>query len=96
MFERLGRAVGRAPARWLAGWLVGVVLLCILCPDEQQLALREPRSLLPDDQPYNVALAFERQAFPQLASRTRTVLIFESDSGLTPEHDRFLRELSAR
>ncbi len=94
MFERLGRAVGAAPVRWVAGWVAASALLIILSPSARNLTEAEPRSLLPADQPYNRAIEFERRAFPDLAYRTRTVLVFERTPKLTSDDDRYLADLS--
>ncbi len=94
MFARLAITVSTHPVRWIAGWLIVAACLAYTTPSPEQLASIEPRSLLAADEPYNKSLALEREAFPDIASRTRTVIIFESDESLTPEHESFIANLS--
>ena len=94
MLARLAKSVAAHPVLWIVGWLVVAAACALTTPSPDELARIEPRSLLASDEPYNRSLALEREAFPDIASRTRTVVIFESDAKLTSEHEAFLRKLS--
>ena len=96
MLARLAKSVAAHPVLWIVGWLVVAAACALTTPSPDELARIEPRSLLASDEPYNRSLALEREAFPDIASRTRTVVIFESDAKLTSEHEAFLRKLSDR
>ncbi len=96
MFRWLGASVGRRPWPWVVGWATLAVLLGLVSPSRERLAAIEPASLMPPDQPHNVALDLEGRAFPELASRTRTVLVFERADGLTPGDQTYLAELTQR
>lgn len=99
MFDWLRASVWRHPWRWVAAWAALTVLLGIGGPSlERIVRLRriEPASLLPPDEPYNIAVDLERRAFPELASRTRTVLIFERDDGLDQADYDYLADLTRR
>lgn len=94
MFDRLGRSAWRHHRAWILIWVALAAALALASPSAERLAEVEPVSLMPDDEPYNRALAFEREAFPELAFRTRTVLIFERSSGLTDTDRAYLTGLS--
>ena len=72
------------------------VILAWVAPSEERIAAVEPQSLIPADQPYNVAVELARRAFPSLASRTRTVLVFERPGGLNESDHAYLGKLTAR
>ncbi|GJM26837.1 MAG: putative membrane protein [Phycisphaerae bacterium] len=94
MLARLGRSVADHPILWIVGWLLVAAGLAVTTPSPEELARIEPRSLLAADEPYNRSLDLERTAFPEIASRTRTVVIFESDAPLSSAHEAFIRNLS--
>ncbi len=94
MFERLGKSTGTKPVLWITGWILCLGLLVWCCPSADELASHEPKSVLPATEPFNTALEFERNAFPEMASRTRTVLIFEAKEGINEEQSEYLRNLS--
>lgn len=94
MWTTLGRVVAEHPWRVIAAWIVVITVLAVTAPSKRDVNRVEPRSLLPRDTPYNQSLELERRAFPQLASRTRTVLVFEADDRLAPEHVQYLTRLS--
>ncbi|MFQ5489726.1 MAG: MMPL family transporter [Phycisphaerae bacterium] len=96
MFEWLSASVARRAWAWLGGWLAVAVLLTWLSPSRARLEAVEPPSLIPADQPYNRSLELERRAFPELASRTHTVLVFERPAGLTAADHVYLGELTER
>ena len=99
MFDRLGASVWGHPWRWVTAWAALTVLLGVSGPSLERIVhLRriEPASLLPPDEPYNIAVDLERRAFPELASRTRTVLIFERDHGLHQADYEYLADLTRR
>ncbi len=94
MFARLAKSAATLPVLWIAGWFFVAGVLALTTPSPEELARIEPRSLLAADEPYNQSLTVERKAFPEIASRTRTVVIFESDQPLTAEHESFVANLS--
>ena len=94
MFERLGKSTGTRPVLWITAWILCLGLLVWSCPSADELASHEPKSLLPSNEPFNLALEFERTAFPEMASRTRTVLIFEAEDGINETQSDYLRNLS--
>lgn len=94
MFARLARVVADRPGVWVFGWVLVVGVLFVTSPSQEELSRHEPHSLLPPDQPYNRALEFEQKAFPELASQTRTVLIFVRQGGLTPADETALADLT--
>ncbi len=96
MLARLARSVAAHPIPWIVGWLIVAAGLALTTPSPEELARIEPRSLLAADEPYNQSLALEREAFPEIASRTRTVVIFECDMALSAEHEAFIRDLSTQ
>jgi len=96
MFRLLGQSVARRAWLWVGGWIVAAVVLSRVSPSAERIAAVEPPSLMPADQPYNVALQLEHEAFPNLASRTRTVLVFSRSPRLTAEDSTYLAALTAR
>ncbi|MCP4249974.1 MAG: MMPL family transporter [bacterium] len=94
MFAKLGAILWRHPWRWVIAWAAAAALLGYSGPSAEQIAAVEPPSLLPADQPCNVALEVQRRAFPEVASRTRTVLIFERAGGLAATDQTYLAELA--
>jgi RND superfamily putative drug exporter len=88
--------VAARPILWIVAWLIVAAGLAVTTPSPEELARIEPRSLLAADEPYNLSLKLERKAFPEIASRTRTVVIFESDAPLTAEHEAFIRNLTSQ
>jgi len=94
MWTTLGRVVAEHPWRVIAAWMVAITVLAVTAPSKRDVNRIEPRSLLPQDTLYNQSLDLERRAFPQLASRTRTVLVFEAIDRLAPEHVQYLTRLS--
>ncbi len=96
MFAWLGGNAWRSPWLWIAGWAALAATLHGIGPTPAQLAQIEPRSLMADDERYNQALRVERESFPDVASRTRTVLVFAHNPALTTEDHAYLARLTAR
>ncbi|UCG16809.1 MAG: MMPL family transporter [Phycisphaerales bacterium] len=96
MFAALGRAVAEHPLVCLLLWAALAAGLAWSGPSAESVAAAEPGSLLPDDQPYNRALELAGQAFPQISARTRTILIFERPTGLTPADFDHLEQTARR
>jgi len=94
MFASLGASVCRRPWHWLIGWVVVAAVLWLSAPSRERVALVEPASMIPADEPYNVATDLERRAFPALASRTRTVLLFARNTGLSADDHAYLAALT--
>ncbi len=96
MFKSLGNGVCRHPWLCVLGWAALGAVLTGYAPSAERVAAVEPVSLMPADEPYNVAVELERQAFPALASRTRTVLAFERTTGLTTADHAYLADATQR
>ncbi len=94
MFRWLGSIAWRRPWLWPALWTAAAVVAAALSPSRERLAEIEPLTVMPADQPYNVALEIERRAFPGLASRARTVLVLERPGGLTQTDEAYLGRLT--
>ena len=95
MLDRLAGIVVGRPLAVVVMWAAVVVVCVVLAPTAERITAQEPASMLPDDEPYNRSLAFAERAFPTLAARTRTVLVFERTSGLDEADHRFIAELTA-
>jgi RND superfamily putative drug exporter len=96
MFDALAASVWRHPWWVVTAWLAAALVLALISPSPERVAGVEPRSLLPLDEPYNRAVDLERRAFPELAARTRTVLIFERGDGLDSTDHEYLADLTLR
>jgi len=96
MFDALGANVWHRCRWWIIAWVTVAVVLGLCSPSAEQIAAVEPASLLPPDEPVNIAIHLERRAFPEIASRTRTVLVFERGAGLTRADRDYLADLTQR
>jgi RND superfamily putative drug exporter len=96
MFSALGRAVARHPMACLLAWAAAAILPGAFAPSPDALAAREPASIVPDGQPYIVAVELARKAFPQVSATTRTVLVFHRPGGLAESDHVCLAQVAQR
>lgn len=96
MFVILAQFVTRGRWYCVAVWLAAAVLLALAAPSREQIADREPTSLLPPNSPLNVSMQVLVDAFPEQAARSNIVLIFHRPGGLTSADHDFLKALARK
>jgi putative drug exporter of the RND superfamily len=96
MFLRLGQIVCGRPALVVAGWLVACVALGVVTPSEDAVRRNEPSTILPVTAPSNRAVELQREAFGQLASRSRVVVVLERETGLEDRDRGYVQALTQR
>ncbi len=96
MYRALGQLVYRRPGMIIGIWvgLAGVVAVC--APAPHRLRMSEPASMLPADSEFNRAMEVYGRAFPDQASRSQIVLIFERADGLRTSDRQVLGRLAGR
>ena len=77
MFRTLSQLVIRAPGLCIGLWIGIAVLTGLLAPSKEELRRSEPTTLLPDDSPFNRAMRYYAEAFPEQTARSRLVLVFQ-------------------
>ncbi len=96
MTRRAAEIICGHPIVALCFWVAATASVCVLAPSRDRIAMSEPTALLPADEPSQVALAVERQAFPEISARSRTVIILERRAGLTPADLAYVGRLTGR
>ncbi len=96
MVAWIAKHVCHRPGRTVLVWIAVTVTFAALAPSPERVAEVEPTAFLPDDEPYRIALAVEHDAFPEIAARSRTVIVFERETGLTPLDHAHIADVARR
>ena len=96
MFSLLARLVIRHPWFIILGWLVLAVSLRLAAPSWDQVTKDDNVRFFPPDYPSVVGQELLERGFPQDASSSQVVLVYEREHGrLTPEDFGYVERVAA-